>query len=50
MTYYFYARVDRFKEPVSKVHAFSRLGAAKWFSYRKGLDLKSFLAVYSVSR
>ncbi len=48
--YSYYSRVDRNKESIDKVFAFTRLAAAEYFAQRKSLGLKSFLLVYEVSR
>lgn len=50
MRYYFYSKHDKAKEPISKCIAFSRYQAALFFAKRKCLNLKDFLALYSVSR
>lgn len=51
-TYYFYAKLDKSKEPIGKTTGvfLTRLNAAKAFAQRKQLDLKDFLAIYAVSR
>tara|TARA_S200002703_G_C3787844_1_gene243010 strand:- start:1564 stop:1722 length:159 start_codon:yes stop_codon:yes gene_type:complete len=48
--YYFYTRMDWQQEPISKIMADDRLSAAKYFSAQKGLTLKQFLQIYSISR
>ena len=48
--YYFYARNDATKEPVSSVITFNRLEAAKYFSKGKNMKLKSFLKIFTVSK
>lgn len=48
--YSFYSKVDNKKEKHSTIPHVSRLQAAKYFAERKGLPLKSFLIIYSVSR
>lgn len=48
--YYFYSKKDWNKEPISKTIATDRLAAAKYFSSVKGLKLKQFLQIYSISR
>ena len=41
---------DKSKEAIGSIVYYSRLGAAKFFSSKKGLELKSFLNIYSVSK
>lgn len=48
--YYFYSKIDSQQEPVLKTRASGRLAAAKYFAATKGLTLKQFLNIYSVSR
>ena len=48
--YFYYSRVDSSQEPISTTLASSRLSAAKYFSQRKKLSLKTFLSIYSVSK
>jgi hypothetical protein len=50
MIYYFYARLDKTQEPITRIFALSRLKAARHFAARKNLDLKAFLAIYGMSR
>jgi|TARA_R110000772_G_scaffold205705_2_gene316319 hypothetical protein len=50
MKYNFYLKKDPKKEAISTVDASSRLKAAKYFSYVKNLDLKSFLSIFKISR
>jgi len=46
--YYYFARIDSTKEKRGSVITTSRLSAARIFAARKGLDLKSYLNVYSI--
>ena len=48
--YYFYARNDSTKEPISSVITYGRLKAAKHFSKGKNMELKSFLKIFTVSK
>jgi hypothetical protein len=48
MIFGYYSRNDKNKELVSKTVSTSRLQAAKNFSERKQLDLKTFLKLYAV--
>lgn len=48
--YYFYSKNDWHQEPISKTLATDRLAAAKYFAANKGLTLKQFLEIYSISR
>jgi hypothetical protein len=48
MVFGYYSRIDKTEEIVSKTVGFSRLQAAKYFSARKQLDLKTFLKLYAV--
>lgn len=48
--YYFYSKNDLHQEPIAKTLASNRLAAAKYFAANKGLPLKQFLEIYSVSR
>lgn len=48
--YYFHSRFDSNKENIGYCIALSRYQAATFFASRKRLALKSFLALYSVSR
>jgi hypothetical protein len=49
-TYYFYARADRSKQPITRIGAPTRYQAALLFSKIKQLPLKEFLKIYAVSR
>jgi hypothetical protein len=49
MIFGYYSRNDKEKEFISKTVSTSRLQAAKIFSKRKQLDLKTFLKLYSVT-
>jgi hypothetical protein len=48
MIFGYYSRNDKNKELVAKTISTSRLQAAKYFSARKQLDLKTFLKLYAV--
>lgn len=48
--YYFYSKYDLTKESIGKCVAMTRYRAAAYFASRKQLSLKSFLALYCVSR
>ena len=48
--YYFYSRKDKSQEPISRLIAMSRLAAAERFAIAKGMDLKTFLSIFAVSR
>lgn len=48
--YFFYSRKDNNKEPISRVLSMSRLAAAERFAITKGMDLKTFLTIFAVSR
>ena len=48
--YYYYSRYDSKKEPISRMYASGRLAAAERFAIVKGLDLKTFLSIYSISK
>ena len=50
MKYGFYRKNDLQQEIIDKTISFSRLSAAKFFAQRKGLELKSFLGIYSVKK
>lgn len=50
MRYYFYSRIDENQEAIGTCLALTRYRAAEYFAEIKRLDLKSFLAVYAVSR
>ena len=47
--YYFYSKIDVSQEPIMSIKAWNRLGAAKYFSSVKKMDLKTFLSIFSVS-
>lgn len=49
-TYYFYARVDKSQQPITRIGAPTRYQAALFFSKTKHLPLKEFLKIYAVSR
>ncbi len=49
-TFGFYRKDDDKKETLSKSLAISRLQAAKFFAARKGLQLKQFLAIYTITK
>jgi hypothetical protein len=48
MIFGYYSKFDETEEIISKTIGFSRLQAAKHFAYRKQLDLKVFIKLYSV--
>lgn len=49
--YYFYSKTDSKKEPIMKTNCFySRLEVAKYFAKIKGLPLKIFLKIFSISK
>jgi hypothetical protein len=51
MTYFFYSKNDKKREPIKTLNNIgSRLAAAKYFSELKKLSLKEFLKVFSISR
>lgn len=47
---YFYYKNDTKKEPILKTTLFkSRLLAAKYFAFKKRLDIKDFLKIFDVA-
>jgi hypothetical protein len=50
MLHGFYIKSDPKQEIINRTVNSSRLEAAKYFSQKKQLDLKSFLKIYSVKR
>jgi len=50
MLYGFYIKSDPKQEIINRIVSLSRLEAAKYFSQKKQLDLKSFLKIYSVKK
>lgn len=48
--YYFYSKIDTKQEPINRIKAPTRYYAAMLFAKTKGLSLKSFLQIFSVSK
>jgi len=50
MSYYFYSKNDKSKEPIAQTNAKNRLAAAKYFAQIKQMPLKKFLTIFSISK